>query len=440
MVKKIKKIIPKEAVLKYHKWLALFAATIYGNPSKNATVIGVTGTDGKTSSTIIISQLLDALGHKTAYMTTAEFKIADKKWINKTKQTMQGRLKLQKFIKEAVEQGCSHIVIETSSQGIEQSRHIGIQYDVAVFTNLSPDHIEAHGSFENYRKEKEKLFEIVSAATYKPKIEKKMVINADDKAAHYFKAYNHSRSSTYSIHADADYRAENIHVVDEKTEFTLVYKEEKIHIKTELFGEFNVYNLLDAIAATHGLGEDLHKCAKAAGLIKPIPGRLEKIDEGQDFFVFVDYAHAENALENVLKTAKEITDGNIISVLGSCGGGRDIEKRPRLGAIAAKYAQTVIVTNEDPYDEDPMAIIAAVAEGAEKSGKIKKENLYQIEDRKEAIKKAVSAANTGDIVIITGKGSEQSMVVKNEKKIPWDDRDVARNALKELSRRGSMKQ
>lgn len=430
MIRKIKKHIPKKIILQYHRILAYAASVIYQNPSKNITVIGVTGTDGKTSTTIIISQLLDLLGYKTAYTTTAEFKLGDKKWTNATKQTMQGRFALQKFIKQAVKENCSHIVIETSSQGIEQFRHIGIQYDIAVFTNLSPDHIEAHGSLENYRKEKEKLFNIVGNAKYKQEIPKKLIINEDDEAAEFFKKYNAEIVDTYAVKKSAKFKASGVQVKNSTQYFDMEYQDAVYQAKTQLLGTFNIYNILSAIGVAATFEPDIKKIIELVSKIKPIPGRLESIQEGQDFMVLVDYAHAENALENVLKTAKTISQNNVISVLGSCGGGRDVEKRPRLGKIAATYADIVIVTNEDPYDEDPMDIITAVADGAKKEGKKEGSSLLLIEERKKAIKKAIALGQTGDVIIITGKGSEQSMVVKNEKKIPWDDREITRSILR----------
>lgn len=444
MKSRVKKIIPKKGLLMYHKALALFARAIYQNPSKKMTVIGVTGTDGKTSSVILISEMLDAAGKVNAYMTTAEFKIADKKWTNETKQTMPGRFRLQKLLQDAVRAGCTHVIVETSSQGIEQFRHLGIDYDVALFTNLSEDHLEAHGSFENYRYEKIKLFQKVASDKRKVNIPKVHVVNtADPEAAAFAEVGGVDRTigfmiegdHTHVAHAEDTFIASKVAQSGDGTSFLVQEAsgadQREYTVDTSLIGRFNVYNMLGAAAVVRSVGISETFIQKALSEMKGIPGRLELIGEGQDFTVIVDYAHAENALRKVFEVVKPLSKGKIISVLGSCGGGRDVKKRPILGKIAAENADIVIVTNEDPYDEDPEKIISQVAGGARKEGKIEDESLFIVPERRDAIELALKKAKTGDIVLLTGKGSEQCIMGKSGEKIPWDDRKVAKELIHE---------
>lgn len=438
------KIIPKSLLLFYHKTIALLAAFVYSHPSNKMTIIGVTGTDGKTTTVHLISKLLEAAGYKTAFLTTAQFKIGDLKWINDTKQTMPGRFKLQEFLREALDLGCTHVIVETSSQGILQSRHLGINYDAAVFTNLSPDHIEAHGGFQKYREEKEKLFLKLSKDKKKESGQKKIsIINISDKEAIHFLKYKPDLSVGYGFKDEIavmpdDLKgvilclASNMNLNSTGTRFKVELEKEILEFETHLLGKFNVQNCLAAISCAHALGVPSEVIVKALKEVNSVPGRLELINEGQSFKVVVDYAHAENALFNVFKTLRPVITGNIISVLGSCGGGRDKKKRPKLGALAAKYADFVIVTNEDPYDEDPAAIIDEVIKGALENGKVMNRDCFKILSRKEAIRKAFSLAKKDDLVLITGKGSEQCIMSKKGKKIPWDDRGVAKKLLREM--------
>ncbi|MBU1166944.1 UDP-N-acetylmuramyl-tripeptide synthetase, partial [Patescibacteria group bacterium] len=427
MKETLKKIVPTSWLLFYHKTLALLAAFLYGHPSDKVTVIGVTGTDGKTTTVNLISQLLSESGKKTAFLTTAQFKIADKIWTNETKQTMPGRFQLQKFIKQASGAGCTHVVVETSSQGLEQSRHLGINYDVAVFSNLSADHLEAHGSFENYRVAKEKLFGKLSSDKKKKGQPKIAIINASDKAASYFVTYPADRKIGFGLEAEVEsfdglesFVATDLNLSADGARFTVKDQAGEFSTSTSLLGKFNVLNTLAAAAVAFSLGVDNETIKTACPKIKGVPGRMELVDAGQDFQVVVDYAHAENSLLNVFTTLKPLTQGKIISVLGSCGGGRDKKKRPKLGAIAARYAELVVVTNEDPYNEDPQDIIKSVSKGAEQAGKKLDQDLFEIIDRKEALEFAFSKACSGDVVVITGKGSEECIMGARNKKIPWN--------------------
>ena len=385
----IKRITPKPLLSFYHYCLAFLGALIYGFPSKKIIVIGVTGTSGKSTVVELVSKIFETAGFKVASLSSLRFKIGEKEEENKLKMTMPGRFKIQKFLKQAVKAGCKFAILEVTSEGIKQHRHKFINFKTAVLTNLTPEHIESHGGFENYKKAKAKLFKACS---------KTHIINLDDKNAEYF----------WQIKAE------------EKIGYSLKEIFKFIPEKTNLIGEFNLYNALTAVKIALSQGISQSKCEKALKEFKGMPGRLEIIAE-KPFKVVVDYAHTPEQLKNVYQA---LNSQNLICVLGSCGGGRDKWKRPVMGKIAQKYCKKVIITNEDPYNEDPMDIINQVAgnTGAEK-----------ILDRKEAIKKAIQAAGSEDTVIITGKGSEPWMCVAEGKKIPWDDRKIVREKLAQLN-------
>ncbi len=438
----IKKFIPRSILLLYHKLLAQAAAIFYGHPSRKMIIIGVTGTTGKTTVCNLIAKILEEAGFKVGLTTTANFKIADREWVNDLKQTMLGRFALQKLLHRMIQAGCQYAVIETTSEGIAQYRHLGIDYDLAVFCNLTPEHIERHGSFENYKKAKGKLFASLSKSkkqllisNQQLTINKVSIVNLDDEHAGYFLGFGADGKIGYSIKNQKykskikKIKAENVGLSSGGVNFNV----QGISISLKLLGKFNVYNALAAICVGLSQNIDLNIIKKALGKVRNMPGRMEIIDEGQDFTIIVDYAHEPVGLENVYQTIQSMAPRRIISLLGSQGGGRDVRKRPILGKLAAQYTDDVIVTNEDPYDEDPRVIIDQVAAGALEKGKVLDQNLWKILDRKKAIKKALTLAKEGDILAITGKGSEKHIVSKDNKKIPHDDREAVRQILRSLS-------
>lgn len=431
MLNILRKIIPKAVLGIYHLILAKLAAVVYGNPSADLVVIGVTGTNGKSTTVNMISRILEGTGHKTGFTTTINFKVGEREWLNNTKMTMPGRFYLQKLLREMVDSGCQYAIIETSSQGLIQSRHLGVEYDAAVFTNLAPEHIEAHGGFENYKKAKAILFNHLAIFSNKEinnkKIPKVISVNADDDNNDYYFKFSADKKIKYSIERESDFKAENIEGKDGGSEFWVNGRAFEINLP----GRFNVYNALAAISvcAAYGVGAD--ESAKALKDLKSVPGRLEYIDEGQPYKVMIDYAPEPNSLKEVYRLLKNVDKNKLIHVLGSAGGGRDKARRPVLGKMAGETADFVIVTNEDPYDEDPKEIINQVAVGAMAAGKKEGENLFLISDREEAIAKAISLAGEGDFVLITGKGAEQAIVAKGGKKVPWDDRIVAGRKIRE---------
>lgn len=411
----IKKLIPKSVFEffqpYYHMSLSYIGALVYGFPSRSLKVIGVTGTKGKSTTTYLIAKVLEAGGNKVAAIGSLGYKILDKEWPNTLKMTMPGRFKLQKFLSEAKAAGCTHVVLEVTSEGIKQKRILGISFDCAVFTNLHREHLEAHGSFENYYRCKQELFKRTNNVH---------VINADDQHVDLFGNFPSQKKIFYGING-GEMRSTKVQLGLDYAEFD-VYSE---HFKLNFGGKFNIYNALAALSVGAMYGVDLPTARPALEKVADVPGRMEFVQKSP-FSVVVDYAHTPDSLEAVYMSLKqELGEGKkLIGVLGSAGGGRDRWKRPEFGKIADQYCDTIILTNEDPFEEDPAIIVEQVAAGIEHAEKYTK-----IMDRKEAISSAIRLAREGDIVIITGKGSETSMALAGGKKIPWSDRDVARQAL-----------
>ncbi len=430
-----RKIIPKP-VFKffqpfYHFLLSYAGALIYGFPSRKLIVIGVTGTKGKTTTCDLIAQILNGAGFKTGLITTAILRIDEKEWHNELKQTMLGRFRLQKFLRQMVREGCRYAVVETSSEGILQCRHRFIDYFAAVFTNLSPEHIERHGSFEKYREAKLKLFERVAR-----KKDGVGIYNLDDSNAEYFLKTDIVNKYGYTLKSQIPdsksqinfkYQISNIKLAVNKTEFDFDGKPfgavQGEHFEMPLIGEFNVYNAAAAICVALSQDVEIGKIKEILKHAKPAPGRLEVINKGQPFTVIVDYAHEPASLEAVYKTLKIFNPRKIIAVLGAQGGGRDKAKRAIMGQIAGRYADYIILTNEDPYDENPEKIVKDIAGGLASSFKI-------IIDRREAIAEALRNAKTGDAVIITGKGAEPWIMGSKGTRIKWDDREVCREEIR----------
>jgi len=375
--------IPKFVLSSYHYFLALMGAFLFSFPSKKITVIGVTGTSGKTTTVEYLSKILNESGFKTASISSTSFKIGAGEEKNMLKMTMPGRFKIQRFLRKAVKEKCRYAVIEVSSQGIVQFRHKFIRFGVCVFTNLSEEHIESHGGFENYRNAKLSLFK-ENPYTH--------IINREDKYQDFFWQVPAKNKIEYGL--------------DKRIPFNIK--------------GFNRYNASAALTAALYLKIPESVCIRSLEKSKEIAGRVEFVAK-EPFSVIVDYAHTPSQLEELYKMFE---GKRKICVLGSCGGGRDKWKRPVMGKIAGKNCEKVIITNEDPYDEDPEKIIEEVA-GLTPAEKIL--------DRRKAIRRALELAMPGDAVIITGKGSEPLMCVAKGKKIPWDDRAIAREELERIA-------
>lgn len=435
MISTLKKIVPAPLVDLYHRSLSWLAAFWYGNPSKKLIVIGVTGTNGKTTTSYLTSKVLEASGFATGCTTTAMFKVGTKEWLNDTKMTMLGRFALQRLLKQMVDAGCRYAVVETSSQGIVQHRHRGIAYDVAVFTNLTPEHLEAHGGFENYKKAKIELFRHTAARPPKtidgkpvPKI---AVLNRMSSHAKDFAVAGFDRVEWFGIGAGEGTSATDLEDRGWSTSFSIDGQRGTVNLP----GTANVENALAAVAVATSLGVSVPDALKRLVSVSGVPGRFERIDEGQPYMVLVDYAPEPASLATLYAAAEKLPHNRIIHVLGSCGGGRDVARRPILGKMAAEHSDVVIVTNEDPYDDDPQQIIKDVADGARSAGK-SGDALKEIPDRHDAVIAAINEAKDGDIVLLTGKGCEQAIMGPAGKKFPWDEREEARNAIRERLKRG----
>jgi len=438
----LKRLVPRRALSLYHYLLALAAVAWYGWPSEKLIVIGVTGTSGKTTTSYLISQLLELTGHRVGLTSTAVFKVGPHEWLNNRKMTMLGRGETHRLLKQMVQAGCQYAVVETSSEGLVQHRAVGIHYDLAVFTNLTPEHLEAHGGFANYKAAKLRLFQQLAQSQPKQlagqNIARTIIANADSEHAVDFLTPAVDQKFAFSVQPTATLtnptplRAEQIAISAQGLAFTV----NGVLFRAPLLGDFNVTNLLSALVTLHALGVSFDQLAAVTPQLKSCPGRLELINAGQPFTVIVDYAFEPNALKGLYRVVDQFKrpGSKVIQLLGSAGGGRDKKPRPIKGELAAKNADVVIVTNEDPYDEDPQSIIDAVANGAAAAGKVDGQNLFRLLDRRAAIAKAVSLARPGDIVLITGKGCEQAIAVANGKLIAWDDRMVVREEIKRGTR------
>lgn len=394
-------------------------------------VIGVTGTKGKTSTINFIWSCLMAAGYKTGIISTANIRIGDKEVLNKYHMTMPGRFVISKLMSQMAKSGCKFCIVETTSEGIKQHRNAGIIYDIFVFTNLYPEHLPSHdNSFEKYKYTKSIPFRNLSNTSKiidGKKIDRMIIVNKDSEHGDYYLQFNADKKSTYSIINESDNRAQEIVSLSDSVKFRLNGEEYTLKI----LGEFNIYNALPAIIIAKEFDISYQNIKNGLLNLNIIPGRMELIEAGQNYTVIVDYAHEKESMTNVLKTAVSIRKSptsKIIVLLGAEGGGRDKSKRPLMGRIAAEYADYVIVANVDPYEDDPKEILEDIALAAEKNGKIRNKNLFVIEDREQAIIKSLSLAKQNDIVIITGKGAEQSIVIEG-KSMPWDDRTVVKNAI-----------
>jgi len=393
----------------YHAGLAHLGNILYGNPSKSLKIIGVTGTKGKSTTVFLISKIFEGAGIPVAAIGSLGFKIKEKEWPNTLKMTMPGRFKLQKFFYEAKKAGCKYVVLEVTSEGIKQKRHLGINFDCAVFTNLHKEHLESHGSFDNYYKAKQELFARTSNIH---------VLNADDKNVELFSKFSSKRTIFFGIDS-GDMRAQNLELKPDASSFDVYGTRFNINFG----GRFNVLNCLAALSVSAMYGIDLPRTKLVLENIKNISGRMEFLQK-EPFGVVVDYAHTPDSLEAVYKTLKKDSH-RLICVLGAAGGGRDKWKRPEFGRIADEYCDEIILTNEDPYEEKPGKILEEIEFGIMSQNKV-----IKVLDRKDAIKTALNKATQGDVVVITGKGSETSMAMSGDVKIPWSERDVVLEFLK----------
>lgn len=422
MIPRLKALVPKKILdlirPPYHLALAYVAAQWYKNPSREIMVIAVTGTKGKSSVTEIMARILEANGHNVASLSTIQFKIGAEKERNLFKMTMPGRFFVQSFLRKAVTAGCTHAVIEMTSEGAKQFRHQFIETDALIFTNLSPEHIESHGSFEKYKQAKLSIAKRLEKSTKRPRY---IVANVDDEHGQDFLnfkvehllPYSLKNMSLHSLHRDS---------------VSLVFGD--VTIRVPLIGLFNVYNILSAITLARAFGISFQTIDKALRDIPPISGRVEQFTTSKDspkqLTAVVDYAHTPDSLE---KLYQAFPNTKKVCVLGNTGGGRDTWKRPEMGALAEKYCDHIILTNEDPYDEDPKKIIDQMVKGINDTSK-----LEIILDRREAIRKAFEVVPFGGHVLISGKGTDPYIMGPHGQKTVWSDAAVVQEELDRISK------
>lgn len=392
---------------KYHFLLAVGGALLYGFPSRDMMVIGVTGTKGKSSTTEMLSAIFEEAGLPTAVLNSIRIKIGTSTEPNIMRMSMPGRFYIQNFLSKARAQHVQVAILEMTSEGSRQFRHRGIDMDALIFTNLAPEHIESHGSYEKYADAKVEIGHQLERSSKRPRM---IVTNADDPVSQRFLALHVEHLLPFTLSANTPFSAD-----EHGGEFT--FDSTKIHIN--LPGEFSLKNALAAATAARALGVDTQFIKKGLEKITTIPGRAERIEAGQDYAVVVDYAHTPDSLTALYEAYKP---SRKICVLGSTGGGRDMWKRPVMGGVADSYCDEVILTNEDPYDEDPRSIVDALAHGMKRTPTI-------IMDRREAIAKALSLARPGDAVLITGKGTDPCICGPRGTKVPWSDAQVAREEI-----------
>ena len=395
-------------------------------PANRMRMVGVTGTNGKTTTTHMIRHILKAQGHKVGVIGTVHIMIGDTSY--PIHNTTPDVVDLQYILHQMVQENVEYCVMEVSSHALALGRVSGVEFDTAVFTNLTQDHLDFHKTFENYLAAKCKLFEQVSAPN-QVKDNKGAVINIDDSYGHRVMEKTTAPTITYSTLGKGTLNASDVHMSTKNSQYTVNYKGESYPVSMNTTGLFNVYNTLAAIGACLQEGISMEAIDTALKTFSSVPGRFELIEEGQDFAVVVDYAHTPDGLQNILETAKAIKENRIIIVFG-CGGDRDATKRPIMGRIAAEYGDKIYVTSDNPRTEDPVQIVKDVEVGVKEA--LRDGTSYEvIVDRREAINHAIHDAKAGDIVIIAGKGHENYQILKNET-IHFDDREEARKALKEI--------
>lgn len=393
--------------------LAAVSAVYYGNPSASMQVMGVTGTNGKTTTTYLVKSVLDRIGRKTGVIGTIENRIKDE--VIPTERTTPESLELQALFKKMSDACVDDVMMEVSSHSLDLHRVDGIDFDVAVFTNLTQDHLDYHKTMENYKKAKSLLFMRA----------KKSVINLDDAAGAYMAECAKGEVMTYGIETKGDLQAENIEISAEGTAFTLLYQNQKYQVSLHTPGRFSVYNALGAIGACLYLGAPMEEILKGLAENPGVSGRFQAVRSKKGCQAVVDYAHTPDGLENVLKTAAEFTKGKIITVFG-CGGDRDKTKRPIMGRIAGEYSGYCIITSDNPRTEDPEQILTDVEAGTKETACPYEKQV----DRRKAIERAVALAEAGDVIVIAGKGHETYQIFP-DKTIHFDDMEEVRKAFGE---------
>lgn len=409
------RLVPQTVKNGYHLLGAAFAGVVFGFPGKRLRVVGVTGTDGKTTTVQCIAAILRESGKRVAVASTINFRVGDREWVNASKFTTLSGWKVQKFLREAVDAGCEVAVLEVSSHALDQRRVFGIPFEIAVITNVTREHLDYHKTMKAYRRAKRRLF--VGAKTG--------IVNLDMEDSREFLEAGPSKYITYSrIDAEADILAEKIETKIDGSHFLV--GETKFSLA--LPGLFNIENALAAIATGVALGVSVDIASRALQAVTGVSGRMERVPNDRGITILIDYAVTPNALEQLyelIATMRPQPESKVIAVFGACGD-RDRGKRPLMGEIVSSFVDTIILTNEDPYTENPEHILREIKKGI--VNKTPRENLFTIMDRRKAIAKALCFASPGDIVVVTGKGAEETMAIGN-RRVPWNDKRVIEEIL-----------
>ncbi len=425
----IKSFIPKGAYRAlephYHQLVAVGANIRYGFPARGMHVIGVTGTNGKTTTSCMIHRMLTDAGYKTALMTTVSYGVGNDITPQQLHMTTASAPLLQKRIAEFKKAGVEWLILETTSHALAQHRVWGVPYEIGVMTNVTHEHLDYHGTFENYLAAKLRLFKI--AARHGRRFG---VYNADDPNAERWQQAI-PRSMSYGLQS-GELRATNVHMSAQKSEYDVTHGDAAYHITCHIPGEFNVYNSLATVAVGVELGLSQSQIEQGIAALASVEGRMNAINEGQPYAAVIDFAHTPDAFERLLSDLRQSTKGKLVVMFGSAGR-RDESKRAIQGEIAGQYADEVVLTEEDDRDIDGNEILAQIAEGAARSGKVKDENLFMILDRPSAIRFAVSrVAGLDDAVIFLGKGHEK-VIERADGEHPWDEAAEVRAAIKQAS-------
>lgn len=419
-------MLPAEAVHKLEEWYRIGRVKAitarYGYPARDLKVIAVTGTNGKTTTTSYINEILKEAGLKTAMFGTAQIEVAGVTQLNDLNATVGSTARMQEFFRDAKNAGVDYVILEVTSHALDQHKLDSVPIEAAVMTNLTQDHLDYHKTMENYAAAKAKLFSIAP---------KYMVLNHDDEWFDYYNKFPVAQGGhkiTYGTHDNAEAKIEYVKLYKKGSEATVVIDHQtKLELATALPGQYNVYNMTAAASTAYLLGIELNAIVEGVANLEGVPGRFERIAEdlklGYD--IIVDYAHTPDAIEKLLQAARAVTKNRVILVFGATGD-RDKGKRPIMGEIAAKLADRIILTDEESYNEDPQVIRDQVRQGIESAGGEVK--MTEIADRHEAIERALGIATKGDTVLITGMGHEQFRIV-NGQKLPWNDGDVVREIL-----------
>lgn len=430
----MKKILEKvpgydQIVLPVHKVRAVRAARKYGFPAKNLKVIGVTGTNGKTTTCFMIYRMLHEAGKKVGLMSTVAYGFGEEIKPQMTHMTTADAGVLNERIAEIADQGAEFLVLEVTSHALAQYRVHGVPFDVVVWTNLTHEHLDYHGTFEKYRNAKRRLFKLANRNLNGKRVG---IANAEDENVKYFMG-DIDRAVTYGV-KKGDLRARQVKLHADGVEYYVKHEGERMRIRTRIPGEFNVGNSLAAVAVGLEYGLSAEEIERGIYALDFVEGRMNRIDEGQDFGVVMDYAHTPDSFARLLPDMRASTKGKLIVLFGSAGGRRDPAKRPIQGELAGEWADEVVLTEEDDRDTPGMEILEQIAAGAEKAGKVREKDLFLVLKREEAVEFALKRAKKGDLVLLLGKGNEKT-IERADGEHPYSEEEVARAVLRKLKKK-----